>query len=685
VKAPRRPRALELELEQLRLRLEEAEETLRALSAGEVDSLVVEGPDGPRVYALEGSNNSYRVLVQEMNEGAATVNRDGTILYCNQRFAEVLAHPLEKVMGGSLREHVAAQQLASFDDLCRRGWEGESKGEVAIQRADGTQVPLYLSLSALVDDEPILCIIATDLTEHIRAQELRRSEELARRRAIELQALFDAVPAAVFITRDPSGRITEANDLCYEMFRAPRGSAISLTAPDPPSHFRVLKEGVPVSPDDLPIQLAATQGVEVRNFELALEFDDGSVRHVLGNATPLRDEQGRPNGAVAALIDITERRKIEEAVREGDRRKTDFLAVLSHELRNPLAPIRNSVFMLERSPPGTDAARRASEVLQRQTEHLARLVDDLLDINRITHGKIELQLASLDARDVVRRSCDDLRAVFDQRGVELQLSLCESPVWIDADASRLAQMVENLLGNALKFTPRAGQVQVEVGACAGQCEIVVRDTGIGIESADLERIFEPFVQSARTRGQGLGIGLALVRELAVKHGGAVRARSGGAGRGSEFVLALPLGADASRRALETPSGRSSSGLSVLVVEDHEDAGSSLADVLELLGHRVQLVSSGRAGVKAASAHMPDVLICDLGLPDMDGHQVIRAIRELPSARGLFGIALTGLAQPSDRQEALSSGFDAHLAKPASVEELEALLAEAAESSRPAAP
>ncbi len=157
-----KPRPLDLELEQLRVRLEEAEQTLRALSAGEVDSLVVEGPNGPRVYALEGSNNSYRVLVQEMNEGAATVTRDGTILYCNRRFAEVLAHPLEKVMGGTLRDHVVAQHLAAFDELCRWGWEGQSKGEVAIQRPDGSHVPIYLSISALVDEEPILCIIATD-------------------------------------------------------------------------------------------------------------------------------------------------------------------------------------------------------------------------------------------------------------------------------------------------------------------------------------------------------------------------------------------------------------------------------------------------------------------------------------------------------------------------------------------
>jgi CheY-like chemotaxis protein len=317
------------------------------------------------------------------------------------------------------------------------------------------------------------------------------------------------------------------------------------------------------------------------------------------------------------------------------------------------------------------------EVLHRQTEHLTRLVDDLLDINRITHGKIELQLTSLDACDVVRRSCDDMRAVFEKRGLEMQLSLSESPVWVHADGSRLAQMVENLLGNALKFTPRGGRVQVEVGVRSGAGEIAIRDTGIGIEPGDLGRIFEPFVQTGHTRSQGLGIGLALVRELALKHGGAVRARSAGAGRGAEFVLTLPLGPRATEPAATASGRKSSTGLSVLIIEDHEDAGASLADVLDLLEHRVELVATGRAGVDAAAARMPDVLICDLGLPDMDGRQVIRAIRGLPSARGLFGIALTGLAQPQDRQDALSSGFDAHLAKPASLEELEALLAKAA--------
>jgi PAS domain S-box-containing protein len=676
----RKPRTFEEENEELRLRLEEAEQTLRALSAGEVDSLIVEGPDGPRVYALEGSNNSYRVLVEEMNEGAATLTRDGTVLYCNRRFAEMLGRPLEKVMGAPLRDHVASSHFDDFDALCLRGWKGKSRGEISVRRADGSLVPVYLSTSSLVDREPFLCIIATDLTEHIRAQELHRSEELALRRAAELQALLDAVPAAVLIARDPFATRMEGNDLCYQLLRVPKGSEISTSPTDPSRHYRVLKDGVSVPPDALPVQMAARQGVEIRNLELDLAFDDGSVRHVLGNATPLRNAQGISIGAVGTFIDITERRRAEEALRAADQRKTDFLAVLSHELRNPLAPIRNSVFLLGHAAPGSVAARRAREVLQRQTEHLTRLVDDLLDISRITHGKIELNLVRLDAREIVRRTCDDVRAGFEQRAVELHVTQGDEPIWIEADEPRLAQMVGNLLGNALKFTQRGGQVHVTVLPHDGACEVTVRDTGIGIEPTDLARIFDPFVQAVRARGPlegGLGIGLALVRELALKHGGTVRAASPGVGHGAEFVLSLPLGAPPAEIAREAPRKEHPSGLSVLIVEDHEDSGTTLADVLELLEHRVELVSTGQAGVDAASARMPDVLICDLGLPDMEGHEVMRAIRGMRSAGDLFGIALSGYAQPQDRQEALDAGFNAHLPKPASVDELRELLVEAA--------
>jgi CheY-like chemotaxis protein len=348
--------------------------------------------------------------------------------------------------------------------------------------------------------------------------------------------------------------------------------------------------------------------------------------------------------------------------------------VLSHELRNPLAPIRNSIAVMERAPDG-EAAGRAREILRRQSDHLTRLVDDLLDLTRIAHGKFELQLVRLDVQEVVRQATADARGLFDQRGLSLTLEAAGEPSWVEADAARLAQMVGNLLGNALKFTPAGGQVRVGVARKDATCEVSVRDTGVGIERGDLRRIFEPFVQVERTRRThgGLGIGLALVREMASRHGGSVRAESDGPGEGAEFVIQLPLvappAAPRPRASLERGAGR----LSVLVVEDNVDAGETLVELLALGGHRASTVATGRDGVAAIEALRPDVLICDIGLPDMSGYDVIRVLRATPAGRRLYAVALTGYAQPRDREEALAAGFDAHLPKPPPLDELEAML------------
>jgi PAS domain S-box-containing protein len=580
---------------------------------------------------------------------------------------------------------VHPDDLAEVEEVSAAMVDGRRPSNVHANRnlrRDGTVIHCEWYNSALHDSEgrleSVLSLVLDVTARRQAAEAVRVSEAMATARANELQAVLDTVPAAVWIARDPRGDRIDANRFGSELLGQPVGSNLSVTAPleERPVNFRPVKDGVPLTADTLPIQAAARFGKEIRDFEFDVLFDDGRKVHMLGNAAPLLDGAGEPRGSVGAFIDTTERKRAEEELREADRRKTDFLAVLSHELRNPLAPIRNSIFVLDRAPPGSDVALRARDALHRQTEHLSRLVDDLLDITRITHGKIELQLSRIDAREAVRKGCDDVRAVFEQRGVELHVSEAADPAWVDADAARLTQIVGNLLNNALKFTQPGGRVHVTVRRRPGVCEVSVRDNGMGIDAADLERIFEPFVQAERTRRGaqgGMGIGLALVRELAARHGGSVVATSAGPGKGAEFVVTLPLAAPAERAEVGASLGAAPGGLSVLIVEDNEDAGASLADLLALSGYEATVVGTGRAGVEAVAARPPDVLICDVGLPDLSGHEVIRAIRAGPDGRSLFAIALTGYAQPRDREEALAAGFDAHLPKPPPIEQLNALL------------
>jgi PAS domain S-box-containing protein len=387
-----------------------------------------------------------------------------------------------------------------------------------------------------------------------------------------------------------------------------------------------------------------------------------------------------------AILQAFQSKRAAEALRavnaqltEADRHKTGFLAVLSHELRNPLAPIRNSLFLLERAPPGSPPAMRAQEVIRRQTDHLTKLVDDLLDISRINFGKIALERSRFDAREVVRRVCEDVRPTYDERGIALKLDFTGEPLWLDADATRIAQIAGNLLTNAAKFTQPSGLVDVKLRKVGGACELCVRDTGAGIDPPLLDRIFEPFEQAERTRGRaggGMGIGLALVKSLVTMHGGTVRALSEGTERGAEFIVCLPL-APKPEESSQPSRATAARRLSVLVIEDNEDAGLTLSDLLELQGHRVRLALDGRAGVAAFREERPDVVICDVGLPDISGYQAIRLIRQLPDAGLAFALAVTGYAQPDDVERAREAGFDAHLPKPPPLEQLLELLARVA--------
>jgi signal transduction histidine kinase/CheY-like chemotaxis protein len=420
------------------------------------------------------------------------------------------------------------------------------------------------------------------------------------------------------------------------------------------------------------------------NVECRIRRADGEVRWIWVSGRP-RLENGRPR--VAGLVqDVTDRKCVEEALREtqarledADRRKNDFLAVLSHELRNPLTPIKNSLYLLERAPPGGDQARRAREVLDRQVDQLTRLVDDLLDVTRITRGKIQLQRSRVELNELVRRTFEDHRSQFERNALDVQLQLAPSPIHLDADPNRVAQIVGNLLVNAAKFTPHWGHVTVSIAAdeAAGEAVLRVADTGAGIAPGVRDRIFEPFVQADRTLDRskgGLGLGLALVKGLVEQHGGSVAVRSEGVGRGAEFTVRLPIATASPIGEPALPGATPISPRRVLVIEDNVDAAESLRDLLRLEGHEVAIAFDGPEGIARAREFQPELVLCDLGLPGMDGFEVARVFRADPLLAGARLVALSGYALPEDVQRAMEAGFAQHVAKPPTREKLEGVFA-----------
>ncbi|MGC4117596.1 MAG: hybrid sensor histidine kinase/response regulator [Myxococcales bacterium] len=391
-------------------------------------------------------------------------------------------------------------------------------------------------------------------------------------------------------------------------------------------------------------------------------------------AEPFR-EGGQTAGLILTLIDLTEQRKVEEALREADRHKSEFLAILSHELRNPLSAIKANLYLLDRVAAGTKRSSHAREVIARQTDRLSALVDELLDVTRIARGKMELSRGRIDLCEVVRTAVDDQRAEFDDRGVGIDVVMPGVPVLVNADRARLCQVMGNLLHNSAKFTPRGGGAKVSVGLEAGHAVVQVSDTGVGMDPATLARVFEPFVQADRSMERasgGLGLGLALVKSLVELHEGQVTAHSEGPGQGARFVVRLPLAPGAEAVAAGTPvaAGR---GHRVLVIEDNVDLAEALRDILQEAGHEVALAFDGPAGVAKARELLPEAVFCDVGLPGMNGYEVARALRACPALSETLLVALSGYAQAEDLQRAREAGFARHLAKPPRIEAVEALV------------
>jgi signal transduction histidine kinase/DNA-binding response OmpR family regulator len=385
-------------------------------------------------------------------------------------------------------------------------------------------------------------------------------------------------------------------------------------------------------------------------------------------------------GRAAMAIDNA---RLYRDIQENDRRKNEFLAMLAHELRNPLAPIRNAVQVLRMIDLKDDDLQWANDVISRQVDQMVRLVDDLLDISRITGGKIQLRREPVDVAAVVHRAVETSRPLIDARRHELAVALPEQPVWVDADAVRLAQVLANLLNNAAKYTGEGGKIELSVTTVGPDTVFRVRDNGIGISPEMLSSVFDLFTQVDRSldRSQGgLGIGLTLVRRLVEMHGGSVQAFSEGTNRGTEFLVRLPaLVVPPARVPDAEPAAEESAGAApckVLVVDDHPDVTRSLARLLRLSGHEVRTAEDGAGALAEVERFRPEVVLLDIGLPGMDGYQVARAIRKLPHTESLVLVALTGYGQADDRRRSHEAGFDHHLVKPVDADALSAVLAAA---------
>jgi len=405
------------------------------------------------------------------------------------------------------------------------------------------------------------------------------------------------------------------------------------------------------------------------DIEVRLRRGDGAYRWFRLTGEPVPDATGAVDKWVGTCTDIEERRRAEEGLREADRRKDEFLAMLAHELRNPLAPIRNTVKLLRQSGHSDAASEWGRDVIERQVEQLTRLVDDLLDVSRITRGKIQLQLEPLDLATVVAGAVETSRPVIDLRRHRLQLSLPDEPVRVQGDLVRLTQVVSNLLNNAAKFQEERGEIALGVAREGDQAVIRVRDRGVGIPTEMLGKVFDLFAQVERSVDRsegGLGIGLSLVKNLVELHGGTISAASRGRGHGSEFVVRLPCStADQAAAERESPSAPEAGlvrPLRVLIVDDNRDAAESLAMVLGMRGYDASVCHDGFAALEAAQRTQPQIVLLDLGLPGLDGFEVCRQLRRQGLDKAHI-VAITGYGQDDDRRRTREAGFDDHFVKP----------------------
>jgi two-component system, chemotaxis family, CheB/CheR fusion protein len=492
--------------------------------------------------------------------------------------------------------------------------------------------------------------------------------------AAHLAAIVESSNDAI-ISKTLEGQIRSWNAGAERIFGWTAGEAIgrSITLIIPPDRLE----------EEEHILQTLKRGERIEHFETTRLTKDGRFVEISLTVSPVRNSAGIVVGASKIARDITLRKRAErllqesaEALREVDRRKDEFLALLGHELRNPLAPIHNATELLFRILPEDSRALVAVEMIRRQAAQMTRLVDDLLDIGRITQGRVQLRLQPVELAGVIAQAFETIEPQLRQKQHKVSVISSYEHLYVSGDFGRLVQCVANVLGNAVKYTDPGGEIEVRTRAEDAVAVIEITDNGTGIAPELLPRVFDLFVQgdgsSERAPG-GLGVGLAIVRRLLEQHHGTVCVRSPGVGRGSTFEIRLPRIARPQSTAAEQIHARVAARR-VLVVDDNADAASSLAMLLSLRGHETQVAGSGREALERVESFQPDVVLLDIGLPETSGYDLARRLRALPGLRGVRLVALTGYGQAEDLQRALAAGFDDHVVKPVSLAALERTLA-----------
>ena len=621
--------------------------------------------------ALQRQSEWLRIVLSSIGDGVVCTDVEGRVTFLNGvaealtgwTQGEAAGRPLPEVfhiVNHDTREEVENPALRALRDGKIVGLANHT---LLIAR-DGTERPVGDSAAPMRDSSGATVgavLVFRDVSEHMRV------EETQARLAAIVESSQDAV-----ISKTLDGVIRSWNAEAERLFGHTAEEAIgrSITMIIPPE--RLSEEHMIVE--------SLRRGERVEHFETVRVSKTGRLIDLSLTISPIHDSSGRVIGASKIARDITEQKRTAEALREADRRKDEFLALLAHELRNPLAPLRNGLEILRLAGADSRAADRARTMMERQLGHMVRLVDDLLDVSRISRNKLELRRSPVLLSEVVSSALETVRPVIEASGHELITALPAEPIFLNADLTRLAQVFSNLLTNSAEYTDRGGRIELAAERRSGELAISVRDTGIGIPADALPHVFEMFSQVDRSierSTSGLGIGLALVKGLVEMHGGTVTAESGGPGMGSTFTVHLPLPESGQEpEAAETGEGGPGADRRrrrVLVVDDNLDSASSMEILLKLLGNEVRTVHDGLEAVAAAEQFRPEVVLMDVGMPRLNGYEATRRIREQPWGREMVVIALTGWGQESDKALSREAGCNAHMVKPIDLAELEKLL------------